>query len=172
MEARKVVDISFNKESQEVSVPILKLTVPKGGNVEYLGLSQKGDSTQMDMTLFIIKSDNDKLDMSKDELFGFMPMSAQRNKYVKFNCDEDDVTSNDICSGLAWKSGDVFNEGTYFLVPWTSGVQWSNPNGNDEQKQDAADASVRYIGLTVHGQYATNNFNIQIVDGMNGKEIN
>jgi len=160
-EARQVVDISFNSETQQLSVPILKLTVPKDGNVDYLGLSQKsfGNTTQIDMSLFIVKSENETMDLPKDELFGFMPLSAQQNKYVKFGCSDEET--NDISTGLAWKSEKKFEEGTYFLIPWTSGVQWSN----DEQKENEN----KYIGLTVHGQ---GELNIQIVDGMQGKEIN
>merc|ERR1712228_1005807 len=105
---------------------------------EYLGLSQKGDSNQIDMTLFV----------------------------VKFGCNENEIKANDISSGLSWKNGETLGAGNYFLVPWTSGVQW---NENDEKSENDA---VRYLGLTVHGQCSNDNFDIQIVDGLNGSEIN
>ena len=172
-EARQVVDISFNKELKKVTVPILKLTVPNGAKVEYVGLSQKANSTPIDMTTFVIKSNkksaskSNKIDLSQDELFGFMPMTSERNKFVKFGCSENESKTNDISSGCAWKVCDDFDEGSYFLVPWTSEVQW---NEAQESKQ-SDDDSVRYIGLTVHGECAVGDFEIEIVDGLNGNEI-
>eukprot|EP00484_Ammonia_sp_Unknown_P001089 CAMPEP_0197023436 /NCGR_PEP_ID=MMETSP1384-20130603/4127_1 /TAXON_ID=29189 /ORGANISM="Ammonia sp." /LENGTH=804 /DNA_ID=CAMNT_0042451645 /DNA_START=22 /DNA_END=2433 /DNA_ORIENTATION=+ len=180
-EARQTIDISFDAEKKEVSVPVLKLTVPNGGNVEYLGLSQKDltahtkqdknvNASQLDLCLFVFKasSNAETLNAEKDEPYGYIPMSTQRNKFVKFGASDDDVKSNDLSSGVSWKNGDRLTQGSYFLVPWTSGIQWES-----EQKMQAnGSGDVRYIGLTVHGKTAGGDFALQPVDGYSGQEVN
>ena len=112
-EARQTIDISFDNVKKEVSVPVLKLTVPNGGNVEYLGLQQKDimtsssnqklkNNSQLDLCLFVFKSSQSgqqTLNVDTDEPYGYIPMSTQRNKFVKFGADQDDVKSNDLSSG-------------------------------------------------------------------------
>eukprot|EP01084_Bolivina_argentea_P100104 179827_1 len=175
-EARQTIDISYDREKKEVSVPVLKLTVPNGGNVEYLGLSQKDIMSrdpnetrkqQLDMCLFVFKSNGNgnTLDATQDTPYGYIPMSTQGNKFVKFGASADDVKSNDLSTGLTWKNGDRLTDGTYYLVPWTSGVQW-------ESEQKGNDGDVQYIGLTVHGQCGGGaGFSIAPVDGYTAKDI-
>ena len=70
VEARRIIDISYAPEKQEVAVPVLQLTVPKGGSVEYLGLSQKdllNTSSQKVCTHFVGRAMISKL-VSKLEI--------------------------------------------------------------------------------------------------------
>eukprot|EP01083_Nonionella_stella_P299177 1015205_1 len=93
-----------------------------------------------------------------------IPMSTQRNKFVKFGASDEDVKTNDLSSGISWKNGDRLSEGTYFLVPYTSGIHW-------ESDEKGSDDDVRYIGLTVHGTCTNGDFSLQPVDGFSGNDI-
>eukprot|EP00485_Elphidium_margaritaceum_P005815 CAMPEP_0202690262 /NCGR_PEP_ID=MMETSP1385-20130828/5295_1 /ASSEMBLY_ACC=CAM_ASM_000861 /TAXON_ID=933848 /ORGANISM="Elphidium margaritaceum" /LENGTH=798 /DNA_ID=CAMNT_0049345499 /DNA_START=35 /DNA_END=2431 /DNA_ORIENTATION=+ len=178
-EARQTIDLSFDSDKQQVSVPILKLTVPNGGNVEYLGLAQKDLSVRsqnpnrshLDLCLFVFKANDAQasLDVAKHEPHGYIPMSTQRNKFVRFGASDEEVKSNDVASGFTWKTGDRLTPGTYFLVPWSSGVQWQ---AEHRLQGGNATGDVRYIGLSVHGKVSGNGeFTIQPVDGLTGDEV-
>ena len=155
--------------------------------MEYLGLSQKdllNASSQkvspLDVCLFVLKSSekSGSLYIENGECSGFIPMSIERNKFVKFGANQQEVESNDIAAGMAWKNGEALTEGTYFLVPWTSGLQWQSEEkdngdggGGADDDGDAVGGSVRFIGLTVHGQGGDGQFSINPVDGYSGRAM-
>eukprot|EP01084_Bolivina_argentea_P255113 429011_1 len=67
-----------------------------------------------------------------------IPMSTQRNKFVKFGASDEDVKTNDLSSEISWENGDRLTEGRY---PYASSMHWkSDEKGSDDD--------VRYIGLT------------------------
>ncbi len=67
-----------------------------------------------------------------------IPMSTQRNKFVKFGASDEDVKTNDLSSEILWENGDRLTEGRY---PYASSMHWkSDEKGSDDD--------VRYIGLT------------------------
>lgn len=99
-------------------------------------------------------------------------MSTERNKFVKFGAAQQEVESNDIASGMAWKNGESLTEGTYFLVPWTSGLQWQSEEKDNGDNDDNDEHSTRFIGLTVHGKCEDDGqFTINPVDGYTGREM-
>eukprot|EP01084_Bolivina_argentea_P002967 5550_1 len=104
-----------------------------------------------------------------DEPAGYIPMSTNRNKFVQFGCSDDEVKQNDSSSTSSWKNSDKLTDGTYWLIPWTSGNGW---NDSDDNKNDDDDNKIdtQYVGLTVHGT-SSNGFNLQPIDGYSGNEI-
>jgi len=177
-ECRQTIDVTFDAEKSEVSVPVIEMTVPKGGRVEYLGLAQKdllatarkAAKERLDVCLFVLRKEGKgaAMDATLDVPCGYIPMSTQRNKFVKFGVSESEAESNDLSSGLAWKLTEVISEGTYYLVPWTSGAQWQRGQAESDEKE----AEVRYIGLTVHGECGDGGqFTMSPVDACSGREV-
>jgi len=136
-EVRFGVDISWNHEKNELITPVLELTVPANGVVEWIGIFQqdgrvKNAPPMLDLSLFIYKqTQNGNIPL------GFIPLQASRQNFF----------SN--------FGNDKIKEGKYLLVPYCGGLSW-----------DAKFGATRGITITVHG-YGFDNTNamkIEIVD--------
>lgn len=177
-EARQVIDIQFDHETKQLTVPVLQFTVPAKSYVEWIGLSQhdiiqnaqKSSKSQLDVCLFVMKATSHSVSVVSDEPFGYIPMQTKRQQFVQFGCmKNDEQKSNVKTNANCFKNNDVLNEGTYWLIPWTSAHGLLN-DANENGVSDGIES--RYVNLTVHGQCSTKKgFDIQIVDGYVGHQI-
>merc|ERR1712048_962441 len=123
-DVRVPVILNYDHEQKQLRTNPVKLVVPPGGKAEWIGLFQQDMREQgapqeyTDLTVLIFKECGN----GKREPVGFVGCESARQCFAGFTPDDKDQDTND-----------PLEEGTYLLVPFTSGRHWDESSGNSRQ---------------------------------------
>eukprot|EP01084_Bolivina_argentea_P169496 293815_1 len=121
-DARCGITLNYDFDNKLLTTNPIKLTVPKGGTVEWIGMFQtdlreRGAPPYIDITAMIFRETN-----NGRQPVGYIGAESARQVFQSFS----DESRNDLMK-------EPLQSGTYLIVPFTSGRHWdeSTPNQRD-----------------------------------------